>query len=96
MTKNNTIVTLHIDDEECGSEQLAPYGELHEDDASGLHRIAPKPFSVRVVFMSSSSSLTSFLNTEYGIRLMAAPPLTSIPYIRLPSMWPRMYNDFKY
>jgi hypothetical protein len=24
--KNNTIVTLHLDDEEYGSEQLAPYG----------------------------------------------------------------------
>jgi hypothetical protein len=24
--KNNTIVTLHLDDEECGSKRLAPYG----------------------------------------------------------------------
>jgi hypothetical protein len=29
VAKNNTIVTLHLDDEECGSERLAPYGELH-------------------------------------------------------------------
>jgi hypothetical protein len=41
MAKNNTIVTLHLDDEECGSEQLAPYGELHGDDTLGLHRVAP-------------------------------------------------------
>jgi hypothetical protein len=39
--KNNTIVTLHLDDEECGSERLAPYGELHGDDTPGLHRVAP-------------------------------------------------------
>jgi hypothetical protein len=36
-TQNNTIVTFHLDDEECGSERRAPYGELHGDDASSLH-----------------------------------------------------------
>jgi hypothetical protein len=41
VTKNNTIVTLHLDDEERGSERLPPYGELHGDDASGFHRVAP-------------------------------------------------------
>jgi hypothetical protein len=41
MTKNNTIVTSHLDDEERGSERLAPYGELHGDDTSGFHRVAP-------------------------------------------------------
>jgi hypothetical protein len=40
-TKNDTIVTLHIDDEERGSERLAPYGELHGDDTPGLHQVAP-------------------------------------------------------
>jgi hypothetical protein len=40
-TKNNTIVTLHLDDEECSSERLAPYGELHADDTPGLHQVAP-------------------------------------------------------
>jgi hypothetical protein len=39
--KNNTIVTLRLDDEECGSKRLAPNGELHGDDASSLHRVAP-------------------------------------------------------
>jgi hypothetical protein len=39
--KNNTIVTLHLNDEECGSERLAPNGELHGDDASSLHQVAP-------------------------------------------------------
>jgi hypothetical protein len=29
--KNNTIVTLHLDDEERSSDQLAPYSELHGD-----------------------------------------------------------------
>jgi hypothetical protein len=39
--KNNTIVTLHLNDEECGSERLAPYGEFNGDDASSLHRVTP-------------------------------------------------------
>jgi hypothetical protein len=39
--KNDTIVTLHLNDEECGSELFAPHGELHGDYASGLHRVAP-------------------------------------------------------
>jgi hypothetical protein len=38
--KDNTIVTLHLDDEECSSKRFAPYGELHRDDASSLHRVA--------------------------------------------------------
>jgi hypothetical protein len=41
VTENNTIVTLHLDDEECSSGQLASYGKLHGDDASSLHQIAP-------------------------------------------------------
>jgi hypothetical protein len=41
VTKSNTIVTLHLNDEERGSERLAPYGELHGDDASSLHWVAP-------------------------------------------------------
>jgi hypothetical protein len=36
--KNNTIVTLHLDDEERSCERLAPYGKRHGDDASSLHR----------------------------------------------------------
>jgi hypothetical protein len=40
-TKNNTIVTLHLDDEKCSSKRLAPNGELHGDDTSSLHRVAP-------------------------------------------------------
>jgi hypothetical protein len=39
--KNNTIVTLHLDNEECGSKRLAPNGELYGDDTSSLHRVAP-------------------------------------------------------
>jgi hypothetical protein len=39
--KNNTIVTLHLDDEERGKEQLAPHGELHGDNASSLYWVAP-------------------------------------------------------
>jgi hypothetical protein len=86
MTQNNTIVTLQIDDEERGSELLAPYRELHGDDASRLHQVAPTLFSAKLVFMSSSSSLQRFSNMEYDIRLTVAPPLTSILEIGLPSM----------
>jgi hypothetical protein len=48
VANNNTIVTLHLDDEECGSEQFAPHGELHGDDTSGLHRVAPHVVKHRV------------------------------------------------
>jgi hypothetical protein len=85
MTKNNTIVTLHLDDEECGSKRFAPNGELHGDDTSILHRVAPHAVSVMLVFISSSSSCPSFLKMEYGIKLTAAPPSTSIWEIGLPS-----------
>jgi hypothetical protein len=39
--KNNTIVMLHLDDEESGSKRFAPNGELHGDDISSLHQVAP-------------------------------------------------------
>jgi hypothetical protein len=39
--KNNTIVTLHLNDKECGSKRFTPNGELHGDDSSSLHRVAP-------------------------------------------------------
>jgi hypothetical protein len=48
MTQNNTIVTLHHDDEESGSEQLAAYGELHGDNAFDLHRVAPHAIQCQV------------------------------------------------
>jgi hypothetical protein len=41
VAKNITIVTLHLDNEERGSERFAPHGELHGDGTSGLHRVAP-------------------------------------------------------
>jgi hypothetical protein len=86
MTRNNTIISLHHDDEEHISEGLAPHDELHGDDASSLHRVAPTPFSVKLVFMSSSSSLPSFLNMECNIRLTITPLSTSIMEIGLSSM----------
>jgi hypothetical protein len=67
--KNNTIVTLHLNNKECGSERLAPYGELYVDNTPSLHQVAPTSLSVRLVFMSSLSSLPIFLKTEYNIRL---------------------------
>jgi hypothetical protein len=39
--KNNTVVTLLLDDEERSGKRLAPYGELYGDDISSLHRVAP-------------------------------------------------------
>jgi hypothetical protein len=86
MTQNNTIITLHLDNEENGSERLAPYGELHGDVAYGPHQAAPMPFSVKLVFTSSPTSLPSFLSMEYDIRLMAVPLSTSILEISIPSM----------
>jgi hypothetical protein len=56
--KNKAIVTFHLDNKEHSSEQLAPHGELHEDDASGLHRVAPTPLSARLVFTSLSPPVT--------------------------------------
>jgi hypothetical protein len=41
MVKNDVIVTLHLDDEECGSEQLAPYSKLHGDDTLASIRLPP-------------------------------------------------------
>jgi hypothetical protein len=84
--KNNTIVMLHLDDEESGSKRFAPNGELHGDDISSLHQVAPTPLSIRLVFISLSSFHPSFLKMEYIIKLMAALPLMSIPEISLPSM----------
>jgi hypothetical protein len=48
MTKNNTIVTLHLDNEECDSKQHAPYGKFHGDDTSSLHRVAPHTIQCQV------------------------------------------------
>jgi hypothetical protein len=45
---NNAIVTLHLNNEECGSELFPPHGKLHGDDASGLHWVAPHAFKRHV------------------------------------------------
>jgi hypothetical protein len=70
VVKNNTIFTLYLDSEECGSERLASYGELHGDDISSLHRVAPPPMplSISLVFTNPFSSRPSFLDTAYDIR----------------------------
>jgi hypothetical protein len=47
-TKNDTIITLHVDNKECGSERLAPYGELHGDDTPDLHGVAPHAIKCQV------------------------------------------------
>jgi hypothetical protein len=41
VTRNDAIVTLHLNDEECRSKQRAPYGELHGEDTPCLHQAAP-------------------------------------------------------
>jgi hypothetical protein len=38
-TKNNTIVILHFNDKERGSERLTPNGDLHGDDTVGGHKM---------------------------------------------------------
>jgi hypothetical protein len=65
-TKNNTIVTLHLDNKECGSKTLAPYGELHRDDASSLHRVAPHAIKCQVGLHELIVLLSKLL--EDGVR----------------------------
>jgi hypothetical protein len=65
--KNNSIATLHLD-------------ELHGDDTSSLHRVAPHAIKCQV------SIHPSFIKMEYNIKLIAAPSSTSILEIGLPSM----------
>jgi hypothetical protein len=65
--KNNTIVTLHLDDDECGSELLAPYDEFHGDDTLGLHRVAPPPIVKHQVGLHELIVLPSKL-LEDGVR----------------------------
>jgi hypothetical protein len=48
VTQNNSVVTLHLDDEERDSERLSPYGELHQDDTSCLHWVAPHAVQCQV------------------------------------------------
>jgi hypothetical protein len=66
MAKNNAIITLHLDDEECGSERLAPQGELHGDDASGLHRVAPHAIKHQVGVHELIVLLSKLL--DHGVR----------------------------
>jgi hypothetical protein len=86
VAKNNTIVTMHLDDEECGSKRLVPNDEFHGDDTSSLHQVAPTPLSVWLVFISLSTSCSGFLKTEHDIKLMAASLSMSIREIDLPLM----------
>jgi hypothetical protein len=84
--KNNTIVTLHLDDKECGRERLAPYGELYGDDTSGLHRVALQVVNRQVGIHELVILFPSFLKMEYDIRLITVPPSMSILKIGFPSM----------
>jgi hypothetical protein len=61
VTNNNTIVTLHLNDEEHGSVQLAPYGEIHGEGASGLHRIAPHIRAISSAPLNSVDSVNTLL-----------------------------------
>jgi hypothetical protein len=66
VTKNNTIVTLHLDDEERGSKRLAPYGELHGNDTPVFHRVVPHAVK-RPIGLHELVILTSKL-IEDGVR----------------------------
>jgi hypothetical protein len=76
--KNKTIVTLHLDDEECGSKRVAPYGELHGNDTPSLHRVALHAVKCKISLHELIVPLPSFLKMVYGIRFMVAPPSMSI------------------
>jgi hypothetical protein len=75
--KNNTIITLHVDDEKCGSKRLAPTVSSMEMTPLASIELPTTPLSVWLVFISSSSSRPSFLKMEYDIKLMAVPPSMS-------------------
>jgi hypothetical protein len=59
---------------------------------------SPPPMSliIMLVLITSSSDLPIFLKKEYGIKLIIAPPSTSIREIGVPSRCPQMYNGFKW
>jgi hypothetical protein len=86
VAKNNTIVTLHLDDEECDIKRLAPYGELHGDVAPSLHCIAPHAIKCHVGLHKLVVFPLKLLKMEFDIKLMTAPSSTSILEISLPSM----------
>jgi hypothetical protein len=85
-TKNNTIVSLHLDDKECSSKRLAPNGEFHGDDTSSLHRVAPDAVKHQVGLHNLITPRPSFLKTECGIKLTTTPPSMSLREIDLSSM----------
>jgi hypothetical protein len=64
VAKNNTIVTLHLDNEEYGSERFAPCGELHGDDASGLHWVAPHAITCQDGLHKLNVLLSMFLEHD--------------------------------
>jgi hypothetical protein len=68
--KNNAIVNLHLNDEECSSKRFALHGELHwiaphaDKRQVGLHELIVLP--------------SKFLNMTYNIKLTTASLSMSI------------------
>jgi hypothetical protein len=84
--RDNTIVTLYLNDEECGSERLAPYSDLHRDDASGLHWVTPHIVKHQVGLHDLITVPSKLLEDGVCIRLTIASPLMSILENGFPSL----------
>jgi hypothetical protein len=93
--KNNTIVTLHLDNEEHDSERFAPYGELHGDDTTGFHWVAPHAIKRQFGPHELVILPPSFMKTEHDNKFTTVPLSMSILENGFPSMGPRTYNGFK-
>jgi hypothetical protein len=94
MAKNNTIVTLHLDDEESSSERLAPYGELHKDDASSLHRVAPHALKCHVGLHELIVLPSKLLEDGVWNHVDGSASIDEHSGDRLFIMCPQTYNDF--
>jgi hypothetical protein len=65
---------------------LLPTVRSIETTPGAFMGLPPTLLSVRLVYMSLSSSIQRFLKMEYDIRLTAEPPSISILEIGFPSM----------
>jgi hypothetical protein len=86
MAKNNTIVTLHLDDKERGSERLAPYGKLHGDNTLGFHRVAPHTVKCQVGLHELVVPPFKLLEDGVWHQVDGIVTVTSILEIDFPSM----------
>jgi hypothetical protein len=85
--KNNTIVTLHHDDKECGSKRFSPYIELHGDNTSSLHRVPPPHVVKRQVGLHELAILPSKLLEDRVRHQIDEHPRDWLPVDEHPRDW---------